>query len=115
MLKPQDVARTDDHSASVPGSDENRLLKKTDSLKENDGTVERSWPPARRATTIPSTLASRPAPINSQNSGIVAKPLTNRPEVGYPLYDYADNIPKPNVIYITDEEQANEMITSLNG
>jgi len=32
-----------------------------------------------------------------------------------PPYKYADNIPKPKVIYIKREEHANEMIDSLNG
>jgi hypothetical protein len=36
-------------------------------------------------------------------------------EPAYPLYNYADNIPRPNVIYIKEEEQANEMVASLNG
>jgi hypothetical protein len=109
----QDVSPTDDHSVLPSDHDESRRLKKTVSLRER--TVERSRPPVSRATKSSSTLASRPASINSQGSGAVAKPRAKRPEPAYPLYDYADNVPRPKVIYIRDEDQANEMIAGLNG
>jgi hypothetical protein len=32
-----------------------------------------------------------------------------------PTYNYADTIPMPKVLYIRNEEQANEMVASLNG
>ena len=77
--------------------------------------MERIRPPISRATKSSSALASRSASINYQGSGAVAKPRAKRSEVAYPLYDYADNVPRPKVIYIRDEDQANEMIAGLNG
>jgi hypothetical protein len=109
------VSPTDDHSVSSSGNDESRRLKKADSLKENDRTVARTRPLVSRAAKMSFSLPSLPTPISSQGSGVVAMPLTKRPEPAYPFYDYADNIPRPKVIYIRDEEQANEMIASLNG
>jgi hypothetical protein len=109
------VSPTDDRSISSSGNDENRRLKKADSLKENDRTVGRTRPLVSRAAKMSFSLPSRPAPINSQSSGVLAMPPTKRPEPAYPFYDYADSIPKPKVIYIRDEEQANDMIASLNG
>ena len=115
MLKLHDVSRADDHSASSLGRGENPRMKKTDSLKENDETMKRSRPLVSRATKISSTLASRSASTNFPSSGKVDKRLTKRPEPAYPPYNYADNIPIPKVIYIRNEEQANEMVASLNG
>jgi hypothetical protein len=108
------ITRTNDHSASSLGRDENHRLKKTESLKENDGITERSRPLVSRAAQVTSTLA-RSVASDSHSSGAVAKPPINRPMPAYPLYNYADNIPKPKVIYIKNEEDANEMVTSLNG
>ena len=89
---------------------ENRRLKKTESLKENEDTTTQGWSLA--GTKFPSTLASRPVFTNYQSSGVVSKPPL---ELQQPLYSYADHIPKPKVIYITDADRANEMVPSLNG
>jgi len=91
---------------------ENRRLKKTDSLKENEGAMKQS---SKRGHNIMPTLASYPVSINPQRPGIVIKPSSQPPEPTYPRYHYADNIPVPKVIYIRDEEVANEMVASLNG
>ncbi|KAH9968063.1 ribonuclease H-like domain-containing protein [Russula dissimulans] len=99
-------------SASLSSRVENRRLKKTDSLKENEGAMEQS---SNRGHNIISTLASYPVSINPQRPGIVIKPPPQLPEPTHPPYHYADNIPSPKVIYIRDEEFANEMIASLNG
>jgi len=45
----------------------------------------------------------------------VTEPRKELPGPAYPFYNYADNIPKPKVIYIRNEEVANEMVASLNG
>jgi hypothetical protein len=90
-------------------------LQKTESLKENDRTAKRNGPLVGRAARATSTLPSRPAATESRRSGVVTKPPTNRPELAYPSYNYADTIPKPKVIYIRNEENANEMVGSLNG
>ncbi|KAI0252825.1 hypothetical protein BJV78DRAFT_1153462 [Lactifluus subvellereus] len=87
-------------SSSSSSRVENRQLKKTDSLKENEGTVKRG---------------SRSASAVHQGSTGTIKPPSTRPKLAYPLYNYADNIPTPKVIYIKKEEQANEMVASLNG
>jgi hypothetical protein len=81
-----------------------RQTNKADSFKENEGTTNPG----------PSTRASCPvlAPHRSSAAMPVPKPVF---EPTYPLYNYADNIPRPNVIYIKEEEQANEMVASLNG
>jgi hypothetical protein len=55
--------------------------------------------------------------IKTRGRSIVASRLTsaNRQPFMSAPYNYADNIPKPKVIYIKREEHANEMIDSLNG
>ena len=90
-------------------------MKKTESLKENDGITERNRPLVSRAVQVTSTLASRPVATDSHSSGVAAKLPINRPMPTYPPYNYADNIPKPKVVYIKNEEVANEMVASLNG
>jgi len=109
------ITQTNDHRASSLGHDENRRLKKTESLKENDAITKQSCPLAGSAAKVTSTLASRPVATDSHSSGVVAKPPTERPMPAYPPYNYADHIPKPKVIYIRNEEDANEMVASLNG
>ena len=94
---------------------ENRRLKKTESLKENEDTTKQDWSLTSRSPKYPSTLPSRPASTNYQSSGVVTKPPLEQQEPAYPPYDYADHIPKPKVIYIRDEGRANEMVQSLNG
>ena len=90
-------------------------LKKTDSLKENEDVPTQGQLLASRGETFPSTSASRPAFSNYKSSGIITKPPTEQQVLTYPLYDYADHIPKPKVIYITDEDRANDMVPGLNG
>lgn len=90
---------------------ENRRLKKTDSLKENEDTTKRGTSRGK----FSSTLSSRPVFTNYKSSGVVTRPPPEQQEPSYPLYDYADHIPKPKVIYITDEDRANEMVPGLNG
>jgi hypothetical protein len=80
-------------------------LKKTGSLKENEGTVSSL---ARRET-----LASRSASAVYQSSAMMTKPSSTFGKK--PTYNYADTIPMPKVLYIRNEEQANEMVASLNG
>lgn len=109
------LTRTNDHSASSLGRDENRRLKKTESLKENGAITKQNRPLVNTAAQATSTLASRPVATDSHSSGVVAKPPTTRPMPAYPPYNYADHIPKPKVIYIRNEEDANEMVASLNG
>jgi hypothetical protein len=93
---------------------ENRRLKKTESLKENEDTTKQGRSLTSRDTKYPSTLASRPMSTNYRSSSVVTKPpLEQGP--AYPPYDYADHIPKPKVIYIRDEGRANEVVHSLNG
>ena len=60
-------------------------------------------------------LASHPAATDSRSSGIVTKPPTKLPEPAYSPYNYPDTIPKPKVIYIRNEENANEIVGRLNG
>jgi hypothetical protein len=60
----------------------------------------------------PSTQASCPILAPYRGSAAMAKPVS---EWAYPLYSYADNIPRPNVMYVKEEGQANEMVASLNG
>jgi hypothetical protein len=90
---------------------ENRRLKKTDSLKENEDTTKRGTSRGK----FSSTSASRPVFTNYKSSGVGTRPPPEQQELSYPLYDYADHIPKPTVIYITDEDRANEMVAGLNG
>jgi hypothetical protein len=92
-------------------------LKKTESLKENEDTTKQGQSLTSRGAKHPgpSTLASRSASTNYQSSGVVTKPPLEQQQPTYPLYDYADHIPKPKVIYIRDEGRANEMVHSLNG
>jgi hypothetical protein len=110
------ITRTNDHSStSSLGHGENRRLKKTESLREDDGITERNCPLVSRAAQVTSALASRLVATDSHSSGVAAKPPINRPMPMYPPYNYADNIPKPKVIYIKNEEVADEMVASLNG
>ena len=90
-------------------------MKKTESLKENDAITKQSRPLVGSAAQVTSTLASCPVATDSHSSGVTAKPPTKRPMPAYPPYNYADHIPKPKVIYIRNEEDANEMVASLNG
>ncbi|KAI0275714.1 hypothetical protein BGY98DRAFT_991095 [Russula aff. rugulosa BPL654] len=99
----------DDRRATSTARVENRRLKKTDSLKENEDTTKQGQSLTSRSTKYPSTLASRPASTNYQSSGVVTKPPMEQQEPAYPPYNYADHIPKPKVIYIRDEGRANEM------
>ena len=104
----------DDRRATSTARVENRRLKKTESLKENEDTMKQGQSLAR-STKYPSTLASRPASTDYQSSGVVTKPRLEQQELAYPPYNYADHIPKPKVIYIRDNGRANEMVQSLNG
>jgi hypothetical protein len=104
----------DDRRATSTARVENRRLKKTESLKQNEDTTKQGRS-LTRSTTYPSTLASRPASTNYQSSGVVTKPPLEQQEPAYPPYNYVDHIPKPKVIYIRDEGRANEMVHSLNG
>jgi len=106
------VGRPSSSTDSVSSSSrrvENRRLKKTDSLKENEGPMNQSSNRGHNA------MAPYPASINPQRPGIVIKPPPQLPGPTYPPYHYADNIPVPKVIYIRDEKVANEMVASLNG
>jgi hypothetical protein len=94
---------------------ENRRLKKSESLKENEDITKQGLSLTSRGTKFPSTAASRPTFANYKISGVVRKSLPEQQELSHPLYDYADHIPKPKVIYITNEDRANEMVPSLNG
>lgn len=94
---------------------DNRRLKKTDSLKENEDTTQQGQSLTTRSTKYPSSLASRTASTNSESSGVVTKPPLEQQKPAYPSYNYADHIPKPKVIYIRDEGRANEMVHCLNG
>ena len=105
----------DDRRTTSTARVENRRLKKTESLKENEGTTKQGRSLTSRGAKYPSTLASRPASTDYQSSGVVTKPPLAQQEPTYPLYSYADHIPKPKVIYIRDEGRANEMVHSLNG
>jgi hypothetical protein len=109
------VTPADDRRATSTARVENRRLKKTESLKKNEDTTKQGRSLTSRGTKYPSTLASRPVSTNYQSSGVVNKPPLERQEPAYPLYHYADHIPKPKVIYIRDEGRANEMVHSLNG
>ena len=111
----QYVTPADDRRATSMTRVENRRLKKTESLKENEDTTKQDWSLTIRSPKYPSTLPSRPASTNYQSSGVVTKPPLEQQEPAYPPYDYADHIPKPKVIYIRDEGRANEMVQSLNG
>jgi hypothetical protein len=91
---------------------DSRRLKKTDSLKENEDTTKQG---TSRGPKFPSALASRPVFTNYKSSGVATKPPPEQQGPSYPLYDYAEHIPKPKVIYITDEDRANEMVPGLNG
>jgi hypothetical protein len=102
------MTRTDNNSASSSGCVRNRRLQKTDSLKENEGTVKQGRLPT-------STRASRSAFASYQGSATMTTPPSVVMKMSYPPYDYADNIPRPKVIYIKKEEEANNMIASLNG
>ncbi|KAI0299388.1 ribonuclease H-like domain-containing protein [Multifurca ochricompacta] len=103
------------NSASSSGCTENRRLKKDDSFKENKSVTKRTPSLSNRETNAPSTLASRSAFTRYQSPAMVTKPQPVIPVPQYPLYNYADNIPRPKAIYIKDEEHANEMVASLNG
>ena len=105
----------DDRRATPTARVENRRLKKTESLKENEDTTKQGSSLTSGSTKYPSTLASRPASTNYHSPGVVTKPPPKQQEPAYPPYDYADHIPKPKVIYIRDEGRANEMVHSLNG
>ncbi|KAH9990250.1 ribonuclease H-like domain-containing protein [Russula compacta] len=111
------IGRRPSSASSAPalGGIENRRLNKSESFKENEGTIEQDQSFAGKDVKIPSTLASRSAATNCQSPDAVTKPPPRPPVPSYPLYDYADNIPKPKVIYIKNEELANEMVASLNG
>ena len=90
-------------------------LKKTDSLKENEDMTRQGSSLASTGNKIPFSSASHPVFSNYKSFGAVTKPLPEQQTLTYPLYDYADHIPKPKVIYITDEDHANEMVPGLNG
>lgn len=111
------LADRDDRRATSTIRVENRRLKKTDSLKENEDTTKQGRSLTSRSTKYPSTLTSPPASANGQSSSVVTKPQAPREEQepAYPPYNYADHIPKPKVLYIRDEGRANEMVYSLNG
>ena len=109
------VMPANDPRATSTARVENRRLKKTESLKENEVTTKQGRSPTSSSTKYSSTLASRPASTNFQSSGVVTKPPLEQQEPAYPPYEYADHIPKPKVIYIRDEGHANEMVHSLNG
>jgi hypothetical protein len=109
------VTPADDPRATSTARVENRRLKKTASLKENEDTTKQGRSLTGSSTKYPSTLASRSASTDYQSSGVVTKPPLEQREPAYPPYDYADHIPRPKVIYIRDEGRANEMVHSLNG
>lgn len=60
-------------------------------------------------------VASRPCSANHQRSAFMSgfSPAVGEPR--YPPYNYTDHIPRPTVIYIKREEDADEMVASLNG
>ncbi|KAI9513501.1 ribonuclease H-like domain-containing protein [Russula earlei] len=89
---------SDDHSAPSSGLLGKRRLKKTESLKENEHTLSGEA----------QSLAK-----SDRSSGIVTKPP--QPGSAYPTYNYAENVPKPKVIYIKNEEDADEVVSCLNG
>lgn len=105
----------DDSRATSTARVENRRLKKTESLKENEDITKQGQSLASMSTKYPSALASRSASTNNQRSGVVTRPPLEQQEPAYPQYNYADHIPKPKVIYIRDEDRANEMVQALNG
>ncbi len=105
----------DNRRATSTDHVDNRRLKKTDSLKENEDTTKQDQSLTSRGTKLSFTLASRPASANYQSSGVVTKPPMDQQEPAHLPYNYAHHIPKPKVIYIRDEGRANEMVLSLNG
>ncbi len=94
---------------------EDRRLKKTESLKENEDITKQGRSLVSRDIKFPSTLASHPAFPDYQSSGVITQPPLGKQEPAYPLYNYGDYILKPKVFYIRDEIRANEMVPSLNG
>jgi len=50
-----------------------------------------------------------------QRSAVITEPFPAKMKPQRPIYNYADHIPRPTVVYIKDEEQADEMVASLNG
>jgi hypothetical protein len=111
-VTPADDCRvTSNFSARV----KDRRLKKSESLKENEDITKQRLSPTSRGTKFPYTAASRPTSANYKRSGVVKKTPPEQQDLSHPLYDYADHIPKPKVIYITNEDRANEMVPTLNG
>lgn len=106
---------TDGRRAISTARVENRRLKKTESLKENEDITKQGQSLTSMGTKYPSTQASRSTSTNYQRSGDVTRPPLEQQEPAYPWYNYADHIPKPKVIYIRDEGRANEIVQGLNG
>jgi hypothetical protein len=104
------VTPADDRRVTSSARVESHGLKKTESLKED--TTKQGGSLANRSTKFSSTRASF---TDYQRSSVVTRPPPEQQESTRSLYDYADHIPKPKVIYITDEDRANEMVPGLNG
>ncbi|KAI0040604.1 ribonuclease H-like protein [Auriscalpium vulgare] len=87
-----------------------RIAKgRTSSLKENEG--GKKVAPKSSARALKSASAPAPgASVYSKKPSSAAKP-----EVKLPTYTYAEYIPKPTVVYVKTEEEANEMVEGLNG
>lgn len=100
---------------SVTSSARVGRLKKTDSLKENEDVPTQGQSLVTKGKKFPPASTSRHAFSNHKSSGVRTKPPPEQQGLTYPLYDYADHIPKPKVIYITDEDRANDMVHGLNG
>ncbi|KAH9043609.1 ribonuclease H-like domain-containing protein [Lactarius hengduanensis] len=61
------------------------------------------------------TVSPRPRSANHQRSALMSESSLAVTKPQYPPYNYADYIPKPKVIYIKNEEKADDMVASLNG
>ncbi|KAH8990746.1 ribonuclease H-like protein [Lactarius akahatsu] len=61
------------------------------------------------------TVALRPRSGDYQRSALMSESSLAVTKPQYPPYNYADYIPKPKVIYIKSEEQADDMVAILNG
>ncbi|KAH9000542.1 ribonuclease H-like domain-containing protein [Lactarius hatsudake] len=61
------------------------------------------------------TLRGQQPVAGFQRSAIMSESSVTATKPQYPPYNYADYIPRPKVIYIKREEQADDMVASLNG
>ncbi|KAI0061181.1 ribonuclease H-like protein [Artomyces pyxidatus] len=92
---------------------------RTEFSKENEGgkKVTKSKTSARRTAvpTRPNSSESAQGSSSTKKAPTVGRADNSRPESKMPLYTYAEYIPKPTVVYIKTEDEANEMVQALNG